>query len=107
MYLRFDGSKSDDLIENDHLKIDRTIIDLLAITKCQSPREKIHYDILGRKIMTQIFLTCDKTSSKKIYLISKRQFEKYLSSRHSKLPHLYLGLKNVYLKTPSFLKLIN
>ena len=104
MYLRFDGSKSDDFIENDHLKIDRTILDLLAMTECQSPREKIHYDILGRKIMTQLFLICDKTSSKKIYLISKRQFEKYLSSRHLEITSPLSRLKKCISKNAVFLK---
>jgi|GEM_PF-2405020 len=104
MYLRFDGSKSDDFVENDHLKIDRTILDLLAMTKCQSPKGRMQFDNLGMKIMTQLILTCDKTSSKKIYLISKRQFEKYLSSRHLEITSPLSRLKKCISKNAVFLK---
>jgi len=104
MYLRFDGSKSDDFVENDHLKIDRTILDLLAMTKCQSPKGRMQFDNLGMKIMTQLILTCDTTSSKKIYLISKRQFEKYLSSRHLEITSPLSRLKKCISKNAVFLK---
>ncbi|NAZ12643.1 MAG: hypothetical protein GU359_00630 [Desulfurococcales archaeon] len=104
MYLRFDGSKSDDFVENDHLKIDRTILDLLAMTKCQSPKGRMQFDNLGMKIMTQLILTCDTISFKKIYLISKRQFEKYLSSRHLEITSPLSRLKKCISKNAVFLK---